>query len=354
MAGDVEGSVATCCKDGGIVLIAGTGSNCFLMDQYGNGAANCGGWGHLFGDEGSGFDISRRAVQLVFHITDGFICYKSHSRYLRKQPFYNKEGISTVRNAMFKYFKVSTHADMIQFMYPPTFSKSFFSAFTTELAKLARAPTPDPFAQYLFYEAGQELGSHIMAFNPKLRQIFGESRKNSVLTSNLSQDQQNQIKLIANEVTKLRPIRDVVDEKRDEIEPTSTKQKTHTRDNSVDSTNSSFSGECNNESSSQEESAPGDISYTSNGNSHTLIVDIICEGSVWLNWRIMKAGFIFVLEEEYGDCGYDIKFRLLKTRHTGALGAARLGARKANIKIDLEYATNTELLDEISFTSGRN
>lgn len=55
-------------KDG-IVIIAGTGSNCVGM--RGGKVTKAGGWGYLIGDEGSAYDISRRALNAVFRAYDG-------------------------------------------------------------------------------------------------------------------------------------------------------------------------------------------------------------------------------------------------------------------------------------------
>ncbi|MDF2680672.1 MAG: N-acetylglucosamine kinase [Brevibacillus sp.] len=54
----------------GIVLIAGTGSIAYAVTAEGQ-RQRTGGWGYLIGDEGSGFDIGRRAAAAVMQAADG-------------------------------------------------------------------------------------------------------------------------------------------------------------------------------------------------------------------------------------------------------------------------------------------
>ncbi|HWF84053.1 MAG TPA: BadF/BadG/BcrA/BcrD ATPase family protein [Vicinamibacterales bacterium] len=54
----------------GIVIIAGTGSIAYGRNQNGE-AARAGGWGHMIGDEGSGYWIGREALAAVMRAADG-------------------------------------------------------------------------------------------------------------------------------------------------------------------------------------------------------------------------------------------------------------------------------------------
>jgi N-acetylglucosamine kinase-like BadF-type ATPase len=55
----------------GIVTIAGTGSIAFGRNAAGE-TARVGGWGYLFVDEGSGFDIARQAVRAALRLEEGW------------------------------------------------------------------------------------------------------------------------------------------------------------------------------------------------------------------------------------------------------------------------------------------
>jgi glucosamine kinase len=54
----------------GIVIIAGTGSIAYGRNQRGE-VARAGGWGHMIGDEGSGYWIGREALASVMRAADG-------------------------------------------------------------------------------------------------------------------------------------------------------------------------------------------------------------------------------------------------------------------------------------------
>lgn len=57
-------------RDSGILLISGTGSICCGKDSTGM-ACTVGGWGHICGDEGSGYSIGQAVLHKVFQALDG-------------------------------------------------------------------------------------------------------------------------------------------------------------------------------------------------------------------------------------------------------------------------------------------
>jgi N-acetylglucosamine kinase len=67
---DIALAAATGGRRVGVVVIAGTGSIAVGYDAAGR-RARVGGWGHLLGDEGSGYDLARRALSAATHAADG-------------------------------------------------------------------------------------------------------------------------------------------------------------------------------------------------------------------------------------------------------------------------------------------
>ena len=55
----------------GLIAIAGTGSFAFGRNASGE-TARAGGWGYIFGDEGSGFDITRQALRAALRFEEGW------------------------------------------------------------------------------------------------------------------------------------------------------------------------------------------------------------------------------------------------------------------------------------------
>lgn len=56
-------------KNAGVIVISGTGSIVYGIDEQGN-EVRAGGWGYLLGDEGSGYDIALKGLQAITRAAD--------------------------------------------------------------------------------------------------------------------------------------------------------------------------------------------------------------------------------------------------------------------------------------------
>ncbi|XP_011410197.1 PREDICTED: N-acetyl-D-glucosamine kinase-like [Amphimedon queenslandica] len=162
---DTFGPIAAAFPSGGMVLISGTGSNCELVNPD-NSTHRCGGWGHMLGDEGSGYWISHRAVKLVYDIEDGF----------RQAPA--GTDIKILKDEVYKYFNIKDRFDILDFIYEK-FSKSHIAKLCKILSDVAKE-TKDPIVTQLFYDAGFELGRHVMALVPKVDSVLIKEMNGSI------------------------------------------------------------------------------------------------------------------------------------------------------------------------------
>ncbi|KAF7657331.1 hypothetical protein LDENG_00027760 [Lucifuga dentata] len=82
---------------------------------------------------------------------------------------------------------------------------------------------------------------------------------------------------------------------------------------------------------------------------------ILCEGSVWKSWQLMKAGFTEVLatvasSEKFSRFhGYS----LLTLQQSSALGGASLGAKSLGATLTMDYAANTNVFYKHTFNSSQ-
>jgi N-acetylglucosamine kinase-like BadF-type ATPase len=140
---DVVGAWATATGAGpGVAAIAGTGSNVFGVGPDGR-AWRVGGWGHLLGDEGSGYWLGVESIRAALRDRDS------------SGP---PTALSDAAVAFFEQPSVEAVASLV---YSKPLTKGEIAAFAIETAKLAEGG--DAVARELYERGAAELGEQIAA-----------------------------------------------------------------------------------------------------------------------------------------------------------------------------------------------
>lgn len=147
---DVVGAWATATgARPGVGAISGTGSNVFGVGRahspegWVGGTWRAGGWGHLLGDEGSGYWLGAQSIAAALHDRDG------SGRY------------TALSDAALAFFRSPSVEALAASVYTTPLTKSEVAAFAVETSRLAHAG--DVVARELYARAAELLGAQIRA-----------------------------------------------------------------------------------------------------------------------------------------------------------------------------------------------
>lgn len=132
----------------GVAVVSGTGSIAWGQDANGR-QARAGGWGHLIGDEGSGYDLSVQALRLTVRAADG------------------RQAWGPLPKAVLRALKVKQARDLLPFVYGPTTAKSDLAKLAPVVFRLAAREEPQACA--LVQNAARALGELVRAVSLNLK-----------------------------------------------------------------------------------------------------------------------------------------------------------------------------------------
>ena len=107
-------------REGGAVLIAGTGANCFGQNAKGQ-RARADGWGPTLGDRGSGFWLGESAIRAAVAAIDG------------------AREATALSDALLAHFAVKDLSALVAVIYAPDFARERIAAFVPHVLEAARA-----------------------------------------------------------------------------------------------------------------------------------------------------------------------------------------------------------------------
>jgi N-acetylglucosamine kinase-like BadF-type ATPase len=126
----------------GLAAISGTGSNVFGVGPGGR-SWRAGGWGHILGDEGSGYWLAAHSLRAALADRD------------RSGPR------TALARAAVEFFGVRSVEALATLVYSKPLSKGEIAAFAVETARVAHAG--DAVALALYERAARELGAQVLA-----------------------------------------------------------------------------------------------------------------------------------------------------------------------------------------------
>ena len=138
---------ATVCQSG-VVIIAGTGATAFGMNEKGQ-TARANGWGHILGDEGSGYDIGQKALRAVMKAYDG------------------RGEATLLTSKLIQHFELKSLPNIVQRVYRDKLSRKEIAALTPLVVEVAKKK--DKVAALILKEAGGELGTSVIAVIKSLK-----------------------------------------------------------------------------------------------------------------------------------------------------------------------------------------
>lgn len=144
----------------GITAISGTGSNTFGVNSHGQ-AWRCGGWGHILGDEGSGYLIALHGIQHAVAWRDG------------------RGEWSSMIPRLLDFYELSDIEDIMPMVYRP-FDKARIAAFAEQVA--GSAAEGDEPAIRIFRQAAADLARQIEVIHATLQ--FGGPTEVTLIGSN--------------------------------------------------------------------------------------------------------------------------------------------------------------------------
>ncbi len=131
----------------GIVQIAGTGSITYGINAKGF-ELRLGGWGYLFGDEGSGYDLGRRAIVSVLEFEE------------------KRNEKTELKDLLLSHFNVKNGREMIEKIYKSSVPKKEIAPLSIYVFKAYK--NEDRVAVKIVHDVAEQLTANVMTVNKEL------------------------------------------------------------------------------------------------------------------------------------------------------------------------------------------